>query len=62
MDEKKRIVEPIKDIPLVLLKKGEVFTLKDKYYSSSDESLIIRSTRTTGYIFKPVEPDAKSNV
>ena len=53
MDDMERIVAPIKDTQLFILKKDEVFILDGKFYRTPDEQLIIKSTNITGRLIRP---------
>lgn len=53
VEEKKLNRKVIHENPKIL-KVGEVFSFDNKFYSSIDESLILKSTSTTGKLFAPI--------
>ena len=39
--------------PFKILQEGEEFILQDRFYTNSDQSIILRSTNATGKIIRP---------
>lgn len=49
----------VQDLPIA--KKGEKFTLVNGYYVNKDETILLKSTNTTGKIIKKVNDEKHGN-
>jgi len=52
-DQIKRVVVTPPGVVFKILYAGEEFTLQDKYYTNSNESIVLRSTHRTGQLIQP---------